>query len=302
MLRTLAKRTIGAARLGSARHIRTLAKRTIGAACVGSARHIRRAARESFTNGMRVAARIIQERTMRMRVGLPIPSDAPSHVGNFSDSIEARLLRNSYCEVIANPSQLPECIQTMEGFSGRKYRALINLVVSRLPKARYLEVGSWKGSTVCAALHGNTAQGVCIDNWSEFGGPRDEFMTNTANITSRLRVIEGDFRSVDYASLGKFNVYLFDGPHAEEDQRDGIVCALPALAERFLLVVDDWNWLDVRLGTMRGLISSQLKIEAAIEIRTAMDNLHPGIYGNPGIWGPQSDWHNGYILAILNRS
>ena len=70
-------------------------------------------------------------------------------------------------------------------------------------------------------------------------------MTNTANITSRLRVIEGDFRSVDYASLGKFNVYLFDGPHAEEDQRDGIVCALPALAERFLLVVDDWNWLDV---------------------------------------------------------
>lgn len=274
----------------------TLAKRTIGAARAGSARHVRHAARASFWNGVRVAARIIQERTMRMRVGLPAPSDAPSHAGNFSDSTEARLLRDSYCEVTGNPSHLPERIQTMGGMSGRKYRALINLVVSRLPKARYLEVGSWKGSTVCAALHGNTAQGVCIDNWSEFGGPRDEFMANTANITSRLRVIERDFRSVDYASLGKFNVYLFDGPHAEEDHRDGIVCALPALAERFLLIVDDWNWLDVRLGTMRGLISSQLKIEAAIEIRTTMDDTHPAIYG------AQSDWHNGYILAILNRS
>jgi hypothetical protein len=202
---------------------------------------------------MRVAARIIQERAMRMRVGLPAPSDAPSHAGNFSDSTEARLLRDSYCEVIGNPSHLPERIQTMEGMSGRKYRALINLVVSRLPKARYLEVGSWKGSTVCAALHGNTAQGVCIDNWSEFGGPRDEFMANTANITSRLRVIEGDFRSVDYASLGKFSVYLFDGPHAEEDHRDGIVCALPALAERLLLIVDDWNcWEPARTDDCGG--------------------------------------------------
>ena len=99
---------------------------------------------------------------MRMRVGLPAPSDAPSHAGNFSDSTEARLLRDSYCEVIANPSHLPERIQTMEGFSGGKYRALINLVVSRLPKARYLEVGSWKGSTVCAE---HIAIGITDISW-----------------------------------------------------------------------------------------------------------------------------------------
>ena len=137
-----------------------------------------------------------------------------------------------------------------------------------------------------------------IDNWSEFGGPRDEFMANTANITSRLRVIEEDFRSVDYASLGKFNVYLFDGPHAEEDHRDGIVCALPALAERLLLIVDDWNWLDIRLGTMRGLISSQLKIEAAIEIRTTMDDTHPRYTEHRAIGITDISWRSSTAIAL----
>jgi hypothetical protein len=39
----------------------------------------------------------------------------------------------------------------------------------KLNDARYLEIGTWKGSTVSAAMYGNKANIVCIDNWSEFG-------------------------------------------------------------------------------------------------------------------------------------
>ena len=49
------------------------------------------------------------------------------------------------------------------------------------------------------------------------------------------------------ASLGTFNVYLFDGPHAYQDHYDGLVHAAPALTRQFILIIDDWNWEPVRL-------------------------------------------------------
>ena len=86
---------------------------------------------------------------------------------------------------------------------------------------------------------------VCIDNWSQFGGPRSEFFANIEKVvseTTHLRVIEQDFRSVNFHELALFNVYLFDGPHEEVDQYDGVMIAQPALMDRFVLIVDDWNW------------------------------------------------------------
>jgi hypothetical protein len=47
-----------------------------------------------------------------------------------------------------------------------------------------------------------------------------------------FRFIEDDFRKINYTDIGKFNVYLFDGPHDEEDQYDGIALAQPALDDR----------------------------------------------------------------------
>ena len=82
-----------------------------------------------------------------------------------------------------------------------------------------------------------------------------------------------DFRSVDYRSIGKFNIYLFDGPHEEADQYDGIVLAQPALTGTFFLIVDDWNWNAVRLGTFRALAASRCQLECSIEIRTTLDEF-----------------------------
>jgi len=59
---------------------------------------------------------------------------------------------------------------------------------------------------------------------------------------SKVSFIERNFREVDFCHLGKFNVYLFDGPHSYKDQFDGVMLAEPALDEIFVLVVDDWNW------------------------------------------------------------
>ncbi len=73
--------------------------------------------------------------------------------------------------------------------------------------------------------------------------------------------MESDFRAVDFGSLGRFNVYLFDGPHTDKDQHDGVILALPALDDQFVLIVDDWNWQPVRDGTMSAIRAADLRVD-----------------------------------------
>src|ERR1035438_3796250 len=87
----------------------------------------------------------------------------------------------------------------------------------------------------------------------------DRFLTSVAAFKGSARVsfLERDFRKVDYAGLcsvfGTFNVYLFDGPHEFEDQYDGIMCAQPIVDPCYVQIVDDWNWPDVRGGTLKAI-------------------------------------------------
>ena len=218
--------------------------------------------------------------------------------GNFSKSLYGEVLKKAfYCALEIN-HKLPDWIVKMSGMSGRKYRYLINSLVENIPDARYLEIGSWAGSTACSAMWGNSADVICIDNWSEFGGPKDLFLQYTEaakNPGIRFSFIESDFRTVDWKAINNVNIYLFDGPHTEVDQYDGVAIAQPGLNDTYILIVDDYNWPDVRNGTNRAINLLDLKIECSIEIRTTQDNSHPTVdSGN-------SDWHNGYFLAVVSK-
>ena len=147
-------------------------------------------------------------------------------------------------------------------------------------------------------MEGNRATVVCIDNWSLFGGPKEEFLANTAAcISDRMSFtfIENDFRQVDYSGIGKFNIYLFDGPHSKQDQYDGVTFALPALDDQFVFIVDDWNWQGVRDGTHEAIAASGLRVLFSIEVRTTQDDSHAEAARQ------YSDWHNGYFLSVLSK-
>ena len=99
--------------------------------------------------------------------------------------------------------------------SGRLYRMFINNLIRQLQDPHYLEVGSWTGSTLCAAINGNSVHATAIDNWSEFGGPRDAFQANVMRFTAPeafVRFVQADFRRVDFGRIEPCDVYLFDGP------------------------------------------------------------------------------------------
>ena len=222
--------------------------------------------------------------------------------GSFSDGKFEREVREAFEKSNRIKLNLPRWVVMMDGMSGRRYRTFINSLVGGLPGCRYLEVGSWAGSTVCAAIARNpSSTAVCIDDWSEFGGPKDAFFRNTLRAFQQgggqAELIESDFRAVDYNRIGAdpAHIFLFDGPHHEEDQYDGIVLALPALCERFVLIVDDFNEQGVRDGTFRAVRETGLEVVASITIRTDANGLEPQRFYQ------KSDWHNGYFIAIIAK-
>jgi len=63
----------------------------------------------------------------------------------------------------------------MHGMSGIRMRHLYNNLCS-FEGCRCLQIGIWTGSSVFAALAGNVGCSLsAVDNWSEFGGPKEEF-------------------------------------------------------------------------------------------------------------------------------
>jgi Methyltransferase domain len=223
--------------------------------------------------------------------------------GDWSN-VTAQHMHSALIHSLAVRHKLPDWIRYMNGMSGRKYRYFINNLLSYIPNPRYLEIGSWKGSTACAAIWGNQVHAVCIDNWSQFleGNSKEQikavFEKNIQEATLNAEQIswrDQDFRTINYAELGKFNVYLFDGPHEHRDHYDGLCMAQPALEDNHILIVDDWNNSDVKSGTIAAVQDLKLRVTCEIEIFTRTDNQHPWIAGE------HSDWHNGYWIALIAR-
>jgi len=199
-------------------------------------------------------------------------------------------------------------IYSIDGMSGKKYRYFINNLVRIVDNPRYLEIGSWAGSTLCSAIYGNKLKAVAIDNWSEFGGPRDQFIQNVEKFSSpqtRVFFIESDFRKVDYDRDIRdfFNIYLFDGPHLAEDQYDGLAMVLKCLDKQFVFIVDDWNWDRVREGTFAAIQKCGLNVLYSAEIRTTLNGHSPPQLLPITSWRDvrNADWHNGYYIAVLEK-
>ena len=232
--------------------------------------------------------------------------------GNFDQNTYSKNLKLSLYQALAMDTKIPDWIKFMPGMSGKKYRYLINNLISLTKDPRYLEIGSWTGSTVCSALYGNAAKAVCIDNWITF--PEEEqvrkffntddqkktFEINTKKVITEkinFQFIESDFRKVNYKQLGKFNIYCYDALHDSKSQYDGITIAQPALDDIFILIIDDWNLEEVRKGTFNAFGDLGISVISKIDIKTRQDNAMPKLFHSH-----YSDWHNGYFIAVCEKS
>jgi len=206
-------------------------------------------------------------------------------------------VEHSFDKAEAEVSKITDEILKMEGMSGRKTRHLYNNIVN-MPDARYLEIGTWKGSTSCSAMCENSATVVCIDNWSEFGGPKEEFINNFNRYkgTNNASFIESDCFNVDVSLLPKFNIYMYDGNHSHDSHYRALTHFYSCLDDIFIFIVDDWNCIDVRNGTYEAIKTLGFTVLYNRVIRTTTDDSHVE-WGSP----EQTAWHNGIFVAILEK-
>ena len=187
------------------------------------------------------------------------------------------------CLNMANTFQtkLPEKIFKMEGMSGIKTRMFYNNICSLDRPIEYLEVGTWKGSSICSAMHCNPkCHGTVIENWSLFNGPKDEFFKNLEefNLQDSVTVYEEDFFRFDISKLEKkIDIYLYDGCHEYDSHVKGITHIWPALADNCIIMVDDWSATHIRDATIQGLKQVGANVLESFEIIYTTDGSHTPI-------------------------
>jgi len=207
------------------------------------------------------------------------------------------LVRTAFQNAEKGVSKISEEIINMEGMSGTKTRHFYNNLLNT-DDARYLEIGTWKGSSVCSAMYKNTAKVLCIDNWSLYGGPKTEFLENFEKFKGNndASFIEDDCFKVDVSALPKFNIYMYDGDHSYDSQYKALSHYYDCLDETFIFIVDDWNWWMVRDGTFDAIQKLNLKVLYEKEIRLTWNEDH-----TPQPLASQT-WHNGIYVAILQKN
>lgn len=196
----------------------------------------------------------------------------------------------------------------LDGMSGKMTRKFFNNL-GTLEDTRYLEVGSYKGSTMCSILSNNKLNKcTCIDNWSQFNGPKEECISNFNKFKGDNQVIVHEmhcFHNTRFGpsvtgqpkphELGKYNIYFYDGHHTEDSQYMGLYHYLPAMDDIFIFICDDWNWEKVRKGTYRAIEEAKLEILYKKELRLTFDDSHTP--------SPEREntWWNGLAIFLFRK-
>lgn len=214
---------------------------------------------------------------------------------NLIDAYKAHII-DSFEKAEKCLSKINNEILAIEGMSGAKTRHFYNNLLN-FEDSRYLEIGTWKGSSVCAAMFNNKSKVVCMDNWSEFGGPKEDFLQNFNKFKGENDALfyEADCFSINPLYLNKFNIYLFDGNHEEDSHFKALSHFLPCLDDIFIFIVDDWNWENVRNGTRNAIEKNNLTVLYEKEVRLTFDNSHTP-YEIAG-----DTWWNGIFICILKK-
>lgn len=156
--------------------------------------------------------------------------------------------------------------------------AIINKAVTLMPdNLWFVNVGVWNGFTFLSGMLNNPAKTcVGVDNFSQFGGPRKEFLERFSQYRSAMHYFyDMDYR--DYfrtTHTGSIGAYLYDGEHSYQNQFDGLRAAEPFFADGCLIFVDDTNWSEPKTATLDFMAQSANQYDILFNKNTC-HNAHP---------------------------
>lgn len=142
-------------------------------------------------------------------------------------------------------------INKLQGLSGAGTAQCIANVAKLLRVNQYLEIGIYQASNLVQIATKNKDVVCCgVDNFSEnfeenknYSNPTTEEVVSKRLFDLKLKncvIIKDDFRNfLKTTNIKNVELYFFDGPHRLQDQIDGIEMALPILADRAIIFIDD---------------------------------------------------------------
>lgn len=194
-------------------------------------------------------------------------------------------------------SKMDDVAWSVPALSSLKIRHLMNNLGAI--STRYLECGVHKGGLFCSTIRNNGLEwAIANDNWASdedvhnVDQAQPQFMANVRACKSdntRFAPYKCNTFDLDPALITEpIDLYLFDADHSYQSQRKAMTYFLPAMADEFIVCVDDFDWEDVWRGTSDGII-----LDSNCEIlfsETWQGNDHD----NDGAW-------NGFYVALLKK-
>jgi predicted O-methyltransferase YrrM len=145
-------------------------------------------------------------------------------------------------------SAFAEILEAVPGLAQANNLALLNVAARCVDDGEsYVEVGTYRGTSLIAAMQANDGDFVALDNWSMGEGSREQLEANLARfgLSGRPELLEGDaFETLRSGALEAriVGVYYYDNGHEYEQQLDGMRLVEPYLASPALVIVDDTDW------------------------------------------------------------
>jgi beta-1,4-mannosyl-glycoprotein beta-1,4-N-acetylglucosaminyltransferase len=217
-------------------------------------------------------------------------------------------------------SKIDKEVLDLMSMSNNRIRHLFNNIGS-FGNLNYLEVGCWKGGSTSSMLSNNKLNtSTIIDNFSQFlpseenkwmgeKHPREELVDNLGKFgnDNLVKIIEQDFYTVDMNTLPPADVYFYDGGHDYESQRNALKYALPALADTFIFMVDDYHWPEVNKGTKEAveelINSGQISCLYQRELLsfTPPKDVWPDGW-QKGLTNLIGEWRNGIYIGLFKKN
>ena len=159
-----------------------------------------------------------------------------------------------------SPRGLPAELFSLKGLSSPACRIFFNEICNKA-EARYLEVGTYTGSSIISACWKNPLRrAVGIVDWSMDKSAKPKLESNIQFFKDDLmfgryapEFIEAEAFSMDKTKLGQFDIYFYDGHHSADSQEKGLTCFWDNLAPVSIVIVDDYSVMRVQQGTIRAI-------------------------------------------------
>lgn len=191
----------------------------------------------------------------------------------------------------------------VQGLSTPRVCHLLNDMVRGMDAENYyLEIGTWKGLTLCSAIHDNRGKKVIACDkfrlWGRWTGwgflARRALLRNVARqeregaaqVTFHHMTSKALFER-DLVPRERVEVYFYDGDHTYEGTYHGVVAAAPCLTPRSYLLMDDWNDEVIQRATFDACEKAGLEIVWMRALEG--DNLS------------QDGWWNGLGVFLLEK-